>query len=110
MTNITRPTGTACWFSVLSTAVLLAGLFLASAWDGDGNPATDNLPQATVTLASRTVRTADEKTEGDGGDIPPQQHRRTAHRPRLFRFALRELSWRRAAVPSRGPPEGGRDG
>jgi hypothetical protein len=110
MTKVTRPTGTAGWFGVLSTAILLAGLFLASAWDGDGNPTTDNLPQATVTLAPRSVHTADEQTPGDEGDDFSDQRPRKARRLRHRRLALRELSWRRVAVPSRGPPEGGSDG
>jgi len=96
---------------VLWRAILLAGLLLASAWDADGNPNTDNLPQATVMLAPRSVRTADEQTDGDDSDDSPGELARSARRPKHHhRFALRELSWHRIAVPSRGPPDGGCDG
>jgi hypothetical protein len=91
---------------VLWTAIFFAGLLMASVWDGDGNPNTENLPQATVTLAPRSVRTADEKTAGDEGNDPSDQNPRRVHRPRHRRFGLRELRRRCVAVPSRGPPEG----
>jgi hypothetical protein len=91
---------------VLLTAILLAGLLMASVWDGDGNPNTENLPQAIVTVAPR-VRTPDEQTVGDddvssvglGRPVRPSQHHR--------RFLIREFLWRFVAVPCRGPPEGG---
>ena len=91
---------------VLWTAILFAGLLMASLWDGDGNPNTENLPQATVMFAPRSVRPADEQTAGDESDDPSDQHPRRVRRPRHRRFGFRKLHWRCVAVPSRVPPEG----
>ena len=50
---------------VLWTAFLLAGMLLASVWDGDGNPNTENLPQATVMLHREVC--APPTSRGTGG-------------------------------------------
>jgi hypothetical protein len=104
--GVPKRTSAMGWLCVLSTAFLLAGLLLASVWDGDGNPNTENLPQFTVTLAPRTARTADEQTDGDkDNDFFGQLLRPTRRRRHLL--LPHELSWRRIAVPSRGPPTRG---
>ncbi|HUY23365.1 MAG TPA: hypothetical protein VMV22_13595 [Acidimicrobiales bacterium] len=87
------------------TVFLVAGLLLAIAWDGDGDPTTENLPPATVTLAARVVRAADEQTDGDGGDDSAARADRPARRPRHRRVGVRARRTDRVALPSRGPPE-----
>lgn len=100
-----RPTGR---LEVWWTAFLLAGLLLASVWDGDGDP--DNIPQAIVMLTPRSARTPEEQTTGDEDGDSSDRPASPRPRPRHHRFSLRELFCRHVAVPSRGPPEGGRDG
>lgn len=110
MANYTERKGTLSRLGVWWTAFLLIGLLQACVWDGDGNPDTDNIPPTTVTLAPRGVRTAEEQITGGEDEDSSDELPKPTLRPRHHRFPLRELFWRRVAVPSRGPPEGGCDG
>jgi hypothetical protein len=56
---------------------------------------------ATIMLAPRSVRTADEQTDGDDSSVGLGW---PVRRPRHHRFPLRELCGRHVAVPSRGAP------
>ena len=105
MAIFTRHKGALRRRGLLWTAFLLVGLISATVWDADGNPNTENLSQATVTLAPRTVQFADEQTEGDDEDESSVGLGPRLHQPRLrLRLFLGKRCWRRLAPPSRGPP------
>ena len=91
------------WLRACTLVFFLAGLVLATAWDADGDPSTDNLPPATLAIAPRTVSSVDEESNedhSDSADARSHQHRSRARRRKTF---LREWHWRFVAVPSRGP-------
>lgn len=81
---------------------LLGSLLLATAWDADGNPNTDNLPQMVLTIEAGTVVGAEAHVE-EGGE------KTFARRSRPFSWLHRqpimgrERRWRPLAVPRRGP-------
>jgi hypothetical protein len=82
--------------------LLLLGLFVAVAWDADGNPATDNLPHAVLTgdLASAQASdTVDDEARRDDPPRRPWPPRRWRHRWQ----ATREANWRSIAISERGP-------
>ena len=88
--------------SVLTLMFLLAGLLLATAWDADGNPDTDNLPQMVLTIESGTVVDADARIE-DSGESSPHERSRFFHWLRRQTIVVPEWRWRPLAVPRRGP-------
>ena len=85
-----------------SMIVVSSCLSLSLVWDADGNPNTDNLPQAVVCVEARTAAEADAHIE-DGEDALPRE------RDWGFRWlcrravVVREWRWRPIGVPLRGP-------
>src|SRR5579864_9479863 len=109
--DLTEHEGALGRLGVLWTALLVVGLILATVVDGDGNPKTENLPLAALTLAPRTVRSADDHTTDDDEHECSIALGSRLLQPRLKHpFFRRELRWRRLAIPSRGPPAEGSDG
>jgi hypothetical protein len=87
--------------SVLTLMFFLAGLLLATAWDADGNPNTDNLPQMVLTIDASAVVDADVHVEENREEALRQ---RTRHFRWLRRQPIigRDRHWRPLAVPRRG--------
>lgn len=91
------------WFVFAWTLVLLGGLLVASVWDADGNPRTDNLPA--VTLTTETPSCDHEHVAASSSH--PATERAVPRRRRILSAALSRLTrpqrWRPLAVPARGP-------
>lgn len=91
------------WPSALLLVVFLSSLLLAIAWDVDGDPTTDNLPAATLTISPRTVCAVDAESDGTAeGTSDPRPSRRWRLGRRRQHF-LRDWIWQFVAIPSRGP-------
>lgn len=103
MGGVCRRSESWAWLRALSLIFFLAGLLLAATWDADGNANTDNLPQATFTIESRSVQNTAEASDSTDGDGSPLLIRRPLRRPRPLQRFLREWIWRFVAVRSRGP-------
>ncbi len=59
------------WWSVLTLMLFISGLLLATAWDADGNPNTDNLPQIALTADTRDeTRLSDQAPDTVDSDEP----------------------------------------
>jgi hypothetical protein len=91
------------WLRSLTLTFFLIGLFLATAWDADGNANTDNLPQTTFSIERRSVRSTADASHGDESTDSPTEVPRPLRRPRPIQHFLREWCWRILAIPSRGP-------
>jgi len=87
---------------MLTLMFLLAGLLLATAWDADGNPNTDNLPQMVLTIEASTVVEGEAHVEDGSERNLPRRSRPFSwlHRQPIMG---REWRWRPLAVPRRGP-------
>jgi hypothetical protein len=82
--------------------LLLGGLLLATSWDADGNPNTDNLPQIALQTGIQVeadVEVRVEDSSGETSDTLTFFARVIAQRLRI----LREWIWRPVALPARGP-------
>lgn len=87
----------------LPLVFVLAALMLTTVWDADGDPTTDNLPAATLTISPRTVRSVDAESDGTKEEAPGIRPSRRWRLGRNSQHFLREWIWEFAAVPSRGP-------
>jgi hypothetical protein len=97
-----RGTGLGATIVAFSTIVIASILSLSLVWDADGNPNTDNLPQAVVCVEARTVAEADVHVEDRDDPLPCGRHRGIRwllRRP----LVVREWRWRPFGVPQRGP-------
>ena len=77
-------------------------LSLSLVWDADGNPNTDNLPQAVACVETRTAAEADAHVE-DGDDAVPRERDWGFRWLRRRAVVVREWRWRPFGVPLRGP-------
>ena len=91
------------WLGVLPLTFVLMGLLVATVWDADGDPATDNLPPATLTVAPCSVGTVDEEFIGASDTVDRPRHRRPFRPVRRRHHVVREWCWRLVAIPSQGP-------
>jgi len=82
--------------------VFVGGLLLAVAWDADGNPNTDNLPQACLTTVATDTVKADVDPQMNQSSTP-HVHRACLHPASTRTRAIRELLWGKVAAPARGP-------
>ena len=87
----------------LSLVLVLTTLMLATVWDADGDPTTDNLPAATLTISPRCVCSVDAESVGTAEDAYDTRPSRRWRRGRKRQHFLKDWIWRFVAVPSRGP-------
>jgi hypothetical protein len=85
-----------------SMIVVSSILSLSLVWDADGNPNTDNLPQAVVCVEARTAAEADALVE-DGEDALPRERDWGFGWLRRRAVVVREWRWRPFGAPLRGP-------
>ena len=89
-------------FIAWSMIVVSSILSLSLVWDADGNPNTDNLPQAVVCVEALTEAEAEAHVEGGEDALPRERHWGIRWRRRRV-VVLREWRWRPLGVPLRGP-------
>jgi hypothetical protein len=85
-----------------SMIVISSGLLVSLVWDADGNPNTDNLPQAVVCIEARTAAEAKAHIE-DGEDDLPRERVWGFRWLRRRAVVVGEWCWRPIGVPLRGP-------
>jgi hypothetical protein len=102
MASICRPKSLGTMLITWSMIVISSGLLVSLVWDSDGNPNTDNLPQAVVCTEARTAAEAEAQIEDGEDDLPRAQS--LGFRWLLRRcIVVREWRWRPFGVPRRGP-------
>ena len=95
---LTRPRRAAAQVLQLFLALTMV---VAFAWDADGNPNTENLPQVVLTVADDTVDHVAGIHQDSPSSIPPARPGRI-RRLRSVWHTWRLASWR-ATAPERGP-------
>ncbi len=91
------------WLTGWWVILVIGGLLVAVAWDADGNPNTDNLPQIALQTAAPTEADIDVEVEAEhGGSTDAPRGFFLCHFAQRAR-AVREWMWRTVALPARGP-------
>jgi hypothetical protein len=79
------------------------GLLLSAAWDADGNPNTDNLPQIAI-VNGASVADLEAPAQESNSSTPRFLTRVfTLFRRHSTSLRIREWLWRSVAIPERGP-------
>jgi len=91
-------------YGAMVIVVCLSALLMATLWDADGDPTTDNLPQITLTVDPPEVEVRDDQTSDVEDESSTGLSPLWGRRPRLIERvrAAFSLLWR-PLLPLRGP-------